>query len=765
MAYIEELFSDHFIRYASYVIRDRAIPSLDDGLKPVQRRILQSLWDMDDGKFHKVANVVGHCMQYHPHGDASIYGALVNLSNKELFIEKQGNFGNIYTGDPASAARYIECRLSKLAHRTLFDPEVTQFLPSYDGRRNEPIAFPAKLPFLLILGAEGIAVGMSTRILPHNFVEVIDAMCAELHGKEFEILPDFLTGGLLDTSQYNRGNGKVLSRARLECGSGRITIRELPYGVTTESLIGSLETAVKKSRIQVQTIQNFTAEEVEIVLELPRGSNAEEQVEALYAFSDCEVSISCNLLTIDEKRPIEMDTNAVVRYSCRHLKKILQAELELEIEKLKQQLFSRNLERIFIEERLYKRIEELTKLREIEESILAGLEPYCQKGGELGGEEGRTVTKDELSALLGIPIRRISLYDIGRVQKELRDLEKRLRQAEKHLKSLTVYALSYLAELREEFGSFYPRKTELGSFAKIDVRQAARRDQNLRYDSKEGFLGYGLKEGVELFACSPYDRVLLLRSSGSYSVFDVPEKLFVGKDVRFCHLADKEELAKLEAAVFYLDEKSGYAYAKRIRFGGYILGKEYSIVPETANLKAKLECFACVSSERSQELLSLKKRLLRVDRGSKEETGLKERLEALEKLPTIVAQPSGNVGAFGLLYQIGKDQEAKRGRSKGKGKAENGGGSKAMEAVRAIRATELWHYRFSDLPEKTVKARGQLLGKRKVSSVKIVSERKLARLLASSSEKAVLALDFPPPVKEPRVIELNSLEPNSEERS
>ncbi|MEM9424747.1 MAG: DNA topoisomerase IV subunit A, partial [Spirochaetota bacterium] len=447
MAYIDKLFSDHFIQYASYVIRDRAIPSLADGLKPVQRRILQSLLDMDDGKFHKVANVVGHCMQYHPHGDASIYGALVNLANKELFIEKQGNFGNIYTGDPASAARYIECRLSKLAHRTLFNPDITAVFPSYDGRRNEPLTFPAKLPFLLILGVEGIAVGMSTRILPHNFGEVLEAMSAELKGQSFELYPDFPTGGVLDISQYNQGNGKVLSRACLELGAGQITIRELPYGVSTESLIASLETAVKKGRIRLQNIQNFTAEEVEIVLSLPRGEKAEEQLEALYAFSDCEVSISCNLLAIGDKRPVELDIETVLRQSCRQLKDILQAELELEAKELQQEIFSRNLERIFIEERLYQVLEQLTKLKEIQASILAALEPYCAEGGELG----RPISTDELSALLRIPIRRISLYDIERMQKELRSLQKRLRQVQKHLQNLTPYALSYLENLQKEF--------------------------------------------------------------------------------------------------------------------------------------------------------------------------------------------------------------------------------------------------------------------------------------------------------------------------
>ena len=732
MAYIEELFCDHFIQYASYVIRDRAIPSLADGLKPVQRRILQSLWDMDDGKFHKVANVVGHCMQYHPHGDASIYGALVNLANKELFIEKQGNFGNIYTGDPASAARYIECRLTDLARRTLFNLEVTEFLPSYDGRRNEPIALPAKLPFLLLLGAEGIAVGMSTRIMPHNFQEVIQAMCAELKGQDFELLPDFPTGGLLDASQYNCGSGKVLSRARLECGPAQIVIRELPYGVTTESLIASLEAAVKKNRIRVQTIQNFTAEEVEIVLQLPRGVSAEEQLEALYAFTDCEVSISCNLLTIDDhenKRPVELDVNTVVRYSCQRLKEILRAELELEARDLRQHIFSRNLERIFIEDKLYERIEGLKKLKEIEQSILAGLEPYCAEGAALG----RPVTKTELADLLRIPIRRISLYDIERMQKELREMEKRLRQVQRHLLNLTKYSLNYLDGLLKEFGSTYERKTELSSFAKVDVRQAARRDQLLRYDSKEGFLGYGLKDGIELFACSPYDRILSLCRNGNYSVFDVPEKLFVGKDLTFCHLADKDELAKLDAAVFYRDEENLYAYAKRIRFGGYILGKQYEIIPKGARLLS----FVAQSNELGAELAQLERQLLQTDRGSKEEIALKEQRLKLFELPGMLAQPAAKAAAFAVLFQAGA-----------------GANGKPTEAPNSAepQETQLWHYRFVDLPQKNLKARGQLLRKQKTVSIKTITQRELEELLASSdSVDSVLAPDFRPAAPAPKI--------------
>ncbi|MDC7241883.1 MAG: DNA topoisomerase IV subunit A, partial [Spirochaetales bacterium] len=414
MAYVNKLFQTNFIEYASYVIKDRAIPHLNDGLKPVQRRILQSLFDVDDGKFNKVANVVGHCMQYHPHGDASIYGALVNLANKDMFIDKQGNFGNIYTGDPASAARYIECRLLPLAKEVLYNPEITDFEDSYDGRRKEPITFPAKIPLILIQGAEGIAVGMSTKILPHNFVEVLQAERSFLMDEPFELYPDFPTGGLVDVSEYREGNGKVLSRAKLDTKDlKKITIRELPFGTTTETLLASVEAAARKNKIKIGGITDFTTDKVEIEIKLPRGVHTKDVLDGLYAFTDCEVSLSVNLLVIGpDTKPVVMTIPEIIKYHAGQLINVLKKELKLEEGQLLDKLHARTLERIFIEERIYKAIEQMKSPEAITLAVRDGFTPFMN-------EIKRDIEEEDIERLLKIPIRRISLYDINKMKKEM----------------------------------------------------------------------------------------------------------------------------------------------------------------------------------------------------------------------------------------------------------------------------------------------------------------------------------------------------------
>ncbi|MFW6260981.1 MAG: DNA topoisomerase IV subunit A, partial [Spirochaetota bacterium] len=373
MAYVNTLFNRNFLEYASYVIKDRAIPHLDDGMKPVQRRIMHSLLEIDDGKFHKVANVVGHCMQYHPHGDASIGSALVVLANKDLFIDKQGNFGNVLTGDEASAPRYIECRATPLAKRMLYKPEITEYEPSYDGRRKEPVVFPAKFPVVLVMGAEGIAVGMSTKILPHNFVEVCEAVQNALRGEPFELYPDFPGGGYVDVSNYEDGQGKVLVRAKLDTSDEkRIVVRELPFGSTTESLIASVEAAARKNKVKIQSISDFTGESVEIEIKLARGVYTQEVVDSLYAFTECENSISVNLLVIKDGKPTPMTITEVIQYHAKRLVAILTQELELEHGQLLDRLHARTLERIFVEERLYKRIEEEKTAQAVENTVIEG---------------------------------------------------------------------------------------------------------------------------------------------------------------------------------------------------------------------------------------------------------------------------------------------------------------------------------------------------------------------------------------------------------
>ena len=568
MAYIDSLYDNYFLEYASYYIKDRAIPHINDGLKPVQRRILYALDKIDDGKFHKVANVVGQTMQYHPHGDQSIYGALVVLANKDLFIEKQGNFGNIYTGDEAAAARYIECRLTPLAKQVLFNKALTDYIDSYDGRNQEPVVFPAKIPVLLAQGAEGIAVGMATKILPHNLIELLEAQIAYLQDRPFQLHPDFPTGGLADFSAYNDGNGKVLVRARLDTSDPkRIVIRELPFGTTTEQLIASIEDAARKNKIKIGTISDYTAENVEIEIKLPRGTYTEEVVDALYAFTDCELSISANLMLINEhNHPQVMSTTEVLQHNVDRLVDILKAELQLEIEQLNNKLHAKTLEQIFIENRIYKVIEEQTTTDEVALAVRTGLWPFTP-------QFKRDITDDDIETLLKIPIRRISRYDINRAQAEMKEIRVQLRQIKKHLDGIIPYTIAFLQNLIDKYRSQFPRRTEVVEIDRVDARSAANRDLKLRYDRKTGYLGHQIS-GTSVCDVSLYDSVLTIRKDGTYAVIQVPDKLFVGKGLLHCGLVDKE----LVFTVVYKD-KTGASYIKRCTIDKFILGRSYDLVP------------------------------------------------------------------------------------------------------------------------------------------------------------------------------------------
>ena len=578
MAYIGTLFEKNFLEYASYVIKERAIPHLNDGLKPVQRRILQSLMDVDDGKFHKVANVVGHCMQYHPHGDASIYEALVNLANKEILIDRQGNFGNLYTGDPASAARYIECRLLPKAKNYLYNPEITDFADSYDGRRKEPITFPAKIPLVLILGAEGIAVGMSTKILPHNFREVMEAVKSALLGESFQLYPDFPTGGLVDVSDYQDGMGKVITRARLDTSDEkRILVKELPFGCTTESLITSIESAAKKNKIKVGAISDFTAEEVEIEIKLPRGVHANDVVDGLYAFTDCESSISCNLLLINDEKPVKITVTQVIQHHAGLLVDILRKELKLEEGKLLDKIHIRTLERIFIEERIYKNIETMKSPETINKAVLDGFIPFMD-------EIKRRITDEDLEHLLKIPIRRISLYDIEKMKREIQELEIRLKQVRHHLRHLTEYAVSYVESVLEGMGKDFERRTELLSIERVDIRDAAQRNLKMHYDGDTGYLGYEVSKGKSLFDCSIYDKIIIIRKDGTYYATQVMDKAFVGKGVLYCGLADKDVMEETVFTMIYRNGENNYPYIKRCKITQFIMNRNYELMPEEGTL-------------------------------------------------------------------------------------------------------------------------------------------------------------------------------------
>ena len=579
MDYVESLFNTNFLEYASYVIRDRAIPDVEDGLKPVQRRILHSLFEMDDGKFHKVANVVGYCMKYHPHGDASIGNALTVLANKSLFIDKQGNFGNLFTGDEASAPRYIECRITEFAKDILFNPHITRYVPSYDGRNKEPVVFRAKLPVVLLIGAEGIAVGMSTKILPHNIREIIEAEKACLSGKSFTLYPDFQTGGLIDVSDYQDGKGKVLVRAKLDTSDDkRIVIRELPFGSTTESLITSIESASKSGKVKISEINDYTAEQVEIELKLPRGVYAADVVDALYAFTDCEQSISCNLLVIQDNLPVQTSVAEVIQTHAKQLTTLLKDELLYEQEMLTDRLHLRTLERIFIEERIYKKIETMKTAESVIKAVIKGFEPFK-------AELIREVTEEDVDRLLKIPIRRISLYDIQKNRAEVQEISARLKEIARLLKNLKKYALSVLdgilAKLPPEITA---RKTEITGFTKVDVKEAGNREVSLRYDEATGYLGTSVTTGKEILKVSPYDRIFILRKSGVYTVMDVPDRLFVDTGMWYCGFAEKEVLSQILFTVIYKDEKTQYPYIKRARVESYILNRDYLFVPDTATV-------------------------------------------------------------------------------------------------------------------------------------------------------------------------------------
>ena len=569
MAYVDTLYEKYYLEFASYSIKNRAIPGIDDGFKPVQRRILHALHEMDDGKYHKVANVVGQTMRYHPHGDLSIFGALVNLANKELFIDRQGNFGNVFTGDEASAARYIECRLTPLAREVLFNPETTEFEDSYDGRNREPLAFPAKIPVLLAIGSEGIAAGMTTRILPHNLIELLEAQIACLQDRPFRLHPDFPTGGMADVSQYDDGNGKVLARAKLDTKDPkRIVVRELPFGTTTETLIASIEDASKKGKLKISGISDYTTDQVEIEIQLARGVHTKDTVDALYAFTDCETSITANLLVIRENRPQITTVTDVIRYNTERLVELLRTELKLEERRLTARHHAKTLEQIFIENRIYKSIEEETTSEDVYRAVFDGLEHFKEN---IRAE----VSREDVDNLLKIPIRRISLYDINKAQEEMQEIRRRLREVRANLRGIQAYAIGFVEGIIEKYRVDHPRKTRIASIQKVDVREAAQRNLKLRYDRNTGYLGHQVN-GTALFDVSPYDRVLVIRKSGTYSVVDAPEKLFVDKGMLFCGFVVEGRVYN----IFYRENRTGYLYVKRCRIDKFIVNRGYELAPE-----------------------------------------------------------------------------------------------------------------------------------------------------------------------------------------
>lgn len=570
---LKEQMKDHFLQYASYVILDRAIPHVVDGLKPVQRRILETLWKQNDDKLHKVANIVGQTMQLHPHGDAPIYEALVNLASKGFLLDRQGNFGNIYTGDPSAAARYIETRLSSLARETLFNPDITNKIPSYDGRNMEPVTLPAKIPLLLMQGADGIAVGMATHILPHNFTELLEAEIAYLEGKDFKIFPDFPTGGIMDKSEYAKGQGKIKLRAKIEVKDPKtLVIRDICYGTTTESVIRTIDEAAKKGKIKIEAINDYTAKEVEIEIKLPRGQYAEEMIDALYGFTECEVSLSSQIIVIKDGQPWETDVHEILKHHADCLIEFLKRELEIERERLLEKIFYKTLERLFIENRLYKKIETVKTLEGIHSTLEESFKPHRK-------QLLRAPTQEDRDRLLQIPIRRISQFDIDKNRDEITALQEALQGVEKDLKNVKKYTINYIRRLIDKYGKEFPRKTRIKSIEEIDRRAIETKKIKVGYDPKTGFVGTKISGPIH-FTCTNFDKLLVFFKDGSYKVINIPDKQYL-ENGSWVGVADKKTVMN----VIYNNTETHQSFAKRFIVEKFILDKAYRYLDEKAELQ------------------------------------------------------------------------------------------------------------------------------------------------------------------------------------
>lgn len=579
------MYKDYFLDYASYVILERAVPDIDDGLKPVQRRILHSMKKMDDGRYHKVANVIGQTMSYHPHGDAAIGAALVNLGQKDLLIDCQGNWGDIRTGDSAAASRYIEARLTKFALEVLFNPQTTDWQLSYDGRNKEPITLPAKFPLVLAQGVEGIAVGLSTKILPHNFQEIIKASIKILEGKKQKIFPDFLTGGTIDVSEYNDGKrgGKVKVRAKIEqVDKNTINITELPYGVTTNSLIDSIVKANDKGQIKIKKVVDNTAADVEVSIELASGVSPDVTIDALYAFTNCEVSISPNACVIVDNKPMFLTVSDILEISTEQTKQLLKMELEIKKSELEEKWHMASLEKIFIENRIYRDIEESETWEDVISTIDNGLKKYVATPSDnKGASESRImmmrdITTEDITKLTEIKIKRISKYNSFKADEMIAQLNEDIKEVQYHLDHLTAYAISYFQNLLDTYGKGRERKTQIGSFETIKVRAVAANNAKLYVDRKEGFVGIGMKKDEYVMECSDIDDIIAFTKAGKFKVVRVSDKVFIGKNIVSVAVWRKGDDRTTYNAI-YLDGKSGRTMAKRFNVKSITRDKEYDI--------------------------------------------------------------------------------------------------------------------------------------------------------------------------------------------
>ncbi|OQA82253.1 MAG: DNA gyrase subunit A [Lentisphaerae bacterium ADurb.Bin242] len=603
---LREMMDRNFIEYASYVIKDRAIPDVDDGLKPVQRRILWTLFEKDDGTFHKVANIIGETMKYHPHGDASIGDALVYLANKETYIDKQGNFGNIMTGSPAAAPRYIECRLTPLAREVLFNRDITELVDSYDGRNREPVRLPSKIPTLLLMGTDGIAVGTNTKVMSHNFNELLRAQIAILKDEPFTLYPDFLQGGIMDVSKYEDGFGRIVVRAKIELDGRNLVIREIPSATNTSKLMDTIEAAVNRNKIKIASFKDYTAEKIDIQLTPLRGYDPEKALNALYAYTNCQMSISCNPMVIVENRPRTMGVSAILRRNTEKLLEHLKYELYIESGKCLDKILARTLVQIFIEEGIYKRIEKCKTRDAMFSEVRNGLEKFKSEwlpivqmlhDNILNGPHIMPLPKEfearveqlsrgeipemEIERLLEIPIRRISAFECNENRQQIELLNKTLNEAQKNLKRIKAYAIKYLQGLIDKYGALFPRRTEivLDGFGKIDKSAVALNNIRVGWDKSGCYIGTNVKSD-DVVVCNEFDHLLCIERKGGYKVIDIPEKIFIDRLYEF-RKYDKTVVF----GVVYSDVKTGKVYAKRCSIDKFIKDKEYRICPDGCRLE------------------------------------------------------------------------------------------------------------------------------------------------------------------------------------
>ena len=578
VTHLSDMYESWFLDYASYVILERAVPSLADGLKPVQRRILHSMKRMDDGRYNKGANIIGHTMQFHPHGDAAIGDALVQLGQKDLLIDTQGNWGNTYTGDGAAAPRYIEARLSKFALEVLFSPKITEWQLSYDGRNREPIALPAKFPLLLAQGVEGIAVGLASRILPHNFVELLDSAMAYLKDESFELFPDFPTGGLVDIGKYQDGirGGQVRVRAKIEKRDTKtLAITELPYGRTTGSLIESILKANEKGKIKIKRIDDNTAEHVEIIINLASKISPDQTIDALYATTDCEISISPNSCVIQSEKPCFSGVSELLKESADYTVQRLKAELLVRQQELEEEWHLKSLEKIFIEEGIYKdkEYEEAATVDHAIKHIAKRLQPFAEK-------LVREITHDDILRLLEIRMKRILKFSASDADKAIKALETELKKVKRHIKKIIPYAIAYYEEIKKKYGKGRERKTEIRNFENIEATRVVVANEKLYINREEGFIGTSLKRNEYLFDCSDLDDILIVRKDGTYNISKVSEKLYVGKDVLHVRVYDKRDERTIFNVVFR-DGRGGATRMKRCAITGLMRDKEYCLTKGT----------------------------------------------------------------------------------------------------------------------------------------------------------------------------------------